>query len=190
MEERFEIQLGEMLEQAELAPTALDGLIEELEQFVQPYGETLSEAQQRHAQEYVSGLLSKLQKKTGESIAYLHDQDRQSLQIFIGQANWDHRPLTDLLARQIGADIGEADGVLVLDPSAFAKKGKSSVGVARQWCGRLGKVENCQVGIYLGYVSRKEHALVDTRLYLPKEWTGDRAREGGRAARDVFPHTA
>jgi len=80
------------------------------------------------------------------------------------------------LARQIGAELGRADGVLVLDPSGVVKQGKGSVGVARQWCGRVGKVENCQVGVYLGYVSRKEHALVDTRLYLPKEWTKDKKR--------------
>ena len=58
-------------------------------------------------------------------------------------------------ARQVGDDLGEADGVIVFDPSAFAKKGTQSVGVARQWCGRLGKVENCQVGIYMAYVSIK-----------------------------------
>jgi SRSO17 transposase len=65
---------------------------------------------------------------------------------------------------------------LVFDPSAFPKSGRESVGVARQWCGRLGKVDNCQVAIYLGYVSRKGHTLVDLRLYLPKEWTQDKAR--------------
>src|SRR5207248_1373639 len=111
-----------------------------------------------------------------ESIAYLHDRDRQGLQKFIGQADWDHEPLTHELARQVGERLGEADGVLVFDPSAFAKKGTGSVGVARQWCGRLGKVDNCQVGVYLGYVSRQGHALVDFRLYLPKEWTADRKR--------------
>ena len=72
--------------------------------------------------------------------------------------------------------MGEADGVLVFDPSAFAKKGTESVGVQRQWCGRLGKIDNCQVGIYLGYVSRREHALVDFRLYLPKEWAKRKRR--------------
>jgi SRSO17 transposase len=72
--------------------------------------------------------------------------------------------------------LGEADGVLVFDPSAFAKKGTESVGVQRQWCGRLGKIENCQVGIYLGYVSRQDHALVDFRLYLPREWTRRKQR--------------
>ena len=66
--------------------------------------------------------------------------------------------------------------MIVFDPSAFAKKGDRSVGVARQWCGRLGKVENCQVGVYMGYVSRIEHALVNVRLFLPEEWTKDRGR--------------
>jgi len=80
------------------------------------------------------------------------------------------------LARQIGASLGEADGVLVFDPSGVLKQGKASVGVARQWCGRAGKVDNCQVGVYMGYVTRREHALVDTRLYLPEEWTKDKER--------------
>ena len=66
--------------------------------------------------------------------------------------------------------------MLVFDPSAFAKKGTESVGVQRQWCGRLGKVENCQVGVYLGYVSRRDHALVDFRLFLPKDWAKRKRR--------------
>ena len=66
--------------------------------------------------------------------------------------------------------------MIVFDPSAFAKKGTQSVGVARQWCGRLGKVENCQVGVFMAYVSRKKHALVNTRLYLPKKWAKGKAR--------------
>ena len=109
-------------------------------------------------------------------MAYRHDQDRQGLQTFLGTAPWDHRPLQAELACQVGRELGESDGVLVFDPSAFAKKGRHSVGVARQWCGRLGKKENCQVGVFLGYASRREHALVDMRLYLPEEWTEDRQR--------------
>ena len=74
----------------------------------------------------------------------------------------------------------------------FAKKGTESVGVQRQWCGRLGKIENCQVGIYLGYVSRRDHALVDFRLYLPKEWAQRQAaaQEGRGAGGDSLPHAA
>jgi SRSO17 transposase len=80
------------------------------------------------------------------------------------------------LACQVGTQLGEADGVLVFDPSAHPKKGTESVGVQRQWCGRLGKIDNCQVGVYLGYVSRLEQALVDMRLYLPESWARDRKR--------------
>jgi SRSO17 transposase len=71
------------------------------------------------------------------------------------------------------------DGVIVFDPSGFFKKGTKSAGVARQWCGRVGKTENRQVGVYIAYVSRKEHAILDTRLYLPEEWTKDRGRCNG-----------
>lgn len=80
------------------------------------------------------------------------------------------------LTRQVAAHLGHAEGVLVFDPSGFPKSGTESVGVARQWCGRLGKVDNCQVAIYLGYVSGAGHTLVDMRLYLPKAWTTDKAR--------------
>jgi hypothetical protein len=89
---------------------------------------------------------------------------------------WEHGPPLQRLASQVGKDLGEADGVIVFDPSAFAKKGTKSVGVARQWSGRQGKVDNCQVGIYMAYASRKEHVLVNMRLYLPEEWTKDRSR--------------
>jgi SRSO17 transposase len=84
--------------------------------------------------------------------------------------------LIEELVRQVGVALGRSDAVLVFDPSAFPKKGNESVGVQRQWCGRLGKVDNCQVGIYLAYVSAEEHALVDTRLYLPKSWTRSKKR--------------
>jgi len=98
------------------------------------------------------------------------------LQKFIGQYTWDHRPLVGELVRQVGAALGRADAVLVFDPSAFAKKGTESVGVQRQWCGRLGKIDNCQVGVFMAYVSAEEQALVDMRLYLPKSWARSKAR--------------
>ncbi len=177
MERRFDTRLREMLAQAEVSPELIDGLLSRLETFVHPFTACLREPEQhRHTVEYVTGLLSKLEHKTGEGIAYLHDQERQGIQKFIGQVPWDHAPLLSTLARQVGEDLGETDGVIVFDPSAFAKKGTKSVGVSRQWCGRLGKVENCQVGIYMAYASRKEHTLVNMRLYLPKEWTKDRSR--------------
>lgn len=177
MERRYRIQLDELLEDAEIPPGLLHGVMPRLESFLQPFVDVLASSEQRtNARHYVQGLLSDLPSKDAESIAYLHDRERQGLQKFIGQALWDHRPLLDELVHQVGTHLAQPESVLVLDPSAFPKKGTESVGVARQWCGRLGKVENCQVGIYLGYVSRVDHALVDVRLYLPREWTKDRKR--------------
>ncbi len=121
-------------------------------------------------------MLSYVERKNAEAIAYRHDQDRQGLQTFIGTAPWDHKPVLEELARQVGQQLGESDGVIMFDPSAFPKKGSHSVGVARQWCGRLGKVDNCQVGVFMGYASRTEQALVDMRLYLPEKWAKDRKR--------------
>ncbi|HVK16291.1 MAG TPA: IS701 family transposase [Fimbriiglobus sp.] len=177
MERRFRTRLNELLNDAQVHPGLLRGMAPRLAGFVRPFAECLgSDARRRNAAGYVEGLLSNLGAKTAEAIAYLHDRERQGLQKFIGQADWDHRPLLAELARQVGTELGEDDGVLVFDPSAFVKKGTESVGVQRQWCGRLGKLENCQVGVYLAYVSRREHALVDVRLYLPEEWTRSRKR--------------
>ena len=177
MERRFEIRLQQLLAQAEVPPQALGDGLRHLEEFLRPFIAHYRRPEQRvNARAYVSGLVSDLESKTAEGIAYLHDRDRQGLQKFVGQGTWDEQPLIRELVRQVADELGERDGVLVFDPSAFAKKGTASVGVARQWCGRLGKIDNCQVGVYLGYVSRKEHALVDVRLYLSREWTGDRVR--------------
>jgi len=177
MERRYELRLEQMLAQAEVSPELMQGLVKRLDAFTEPFAKSLTEPeQQRHAAEYMAGLLSKLERKTGEAIAYLHDQERQGLQKFVGHVPWDHKPLLETLALQVGKDLGAPDAVIVFDPSAFPKKGSKSVGVARQWCGRLGKVDNCQVGVFMAYVSGKGQALVNTRLYLPKEWTKDRGR--------------
>src|SRR3954471_3079331 len=177
MERRYEARLEEMVEDAEVPPEILEGMLTRLETFVEPVGEHRHEpGQRRHALEYMTGLLSDLKHKTGEGIAYLHDQQRQGIQKFIGHVPCPHQPLLATLADQVAEQLCEADAVIVFDPSGFAKKGVKSVGVARQWCGRLGKGEQCQVGIYMAYISRKGHALVDTRLYLPEEWANDRER--------------
>lgn len=177
MERRFRTRLDELLKEAEVPASVLRGVMPRLESFLQPFVQSLlSTAQQTNAKQYVAGLLSDLDGKDVESIAYLHDRDRQGLQKFMGQSEWAHQPMLTELVQQVGTELGEADGVLVFDPSAFPKKGTESVGVQRQWCGRLGKLDNCQVGIYLGYVSRREHGLVDFRLYLPKEWANRKKR--------------
>src|SRR5262245_20906913 len=176
MERRFQARLDELLDDAEVPLALLRGALPRLGEFLEPFVRSLIAPQRANAKDYVEGLLSDLKSKDCESIAYLHDRERQGIQKFLGQADWDHGPLIAELARQVGQALGESDAVLVFDPSAFPKCGSKSVGVARQWCGRLGKLENCQVGVYLGYVSRRGHALVDFRLYLGKHWTGCRKR--------------
>lgn len=177
MERRFEVRKAELLAECQVDPMVFRGMRRRLEKFVEPFAECLRRVEQkRHAQTYCAGLLSDLKRKNAESIAYRDDQDRKNLQNFIGNSCWDHKPLLDELACQVGRELGQPDAIIAVDPSAFPKKGTDSVGTERQWCGRLGKVDNCQVAVYLGYVSGVEHALVDTRLYLPKSWAKDRAR--------------
>jgi SRSO17 transposase len=179
MERRYQVRLQELLDDAVIEPEQLRGMLIRLDRFVDPFVGCLVRSKQHGlAQQYVAGLVSQVERKNIESIAYHHDQDRQALQKFIGQYTWDHRPMITELARQVGTALGCPDGVLVFDPSAFPKKGTESVGVQRQWCGRLGKVDNCQVGVYLAYVGREEHALVDTRLYLPKGWARSKQKRG------------
>lgn len=173
----FEARKAAVLDECELAPQVFEDVAPRLEQFMKPFVDSLARQEQvGHALTFVRGLLSDVDHRNVESIAYRFGQERMPLQWFIGVSKWDDQPLRQELAQQIACGLGDPDGVLVFDPSGFPKSGRESVGVARQWCGRLGKIDNCQVAIYLGYVSCHEHALVDTRLFLPREWTRDKAR--------------
>jgi SRSO17 transposase len=175
MERRFEARKQAILKETDIQPQVVRGMVKRLELFVKPFAASLGRPEPKvNAQTYISGLLSDLERKNVESIAYRYDRDRRALQRFIGFSPWNHQPLQQELARQVGTEIGEEDGVIVFDPSGFKKSGHHSVGVQHQWLGRLGKVDNGQVGIYMGYASRQEHTLVDERLYLPKKWAKDK----------------
>ncbi|MFH1615307.1 MAG: IS701 family transposase [Planctomycetota bacterium] len=177
MERRFEVRKQEILKEADIKPQVVNGMLKRLEQFVQPFITSFGRREpKKNAQMYICGLLSDLERKNIESIAYRYDRSREALQKFIGTAPWDYQPLQQELVKQIGIEIGEEDGVIVFDPSGHKKCGNNSVGVQRQWLGRLGEVDNGQVGVYMGYASRKEHGLVDERLYLPKKWANNKAR--------------
>jgi SRSO17 transposase len=177
METRYAVRKSQLLDECQVAPELFEEVIPRLQTFMKPFVSIFQgQAADQHANTYVYGLLSNVKRKNIESIAYRFGQSRLPLQSFIGGEAWDNAPLREELRSQVKRHLGQGDGVLVFDPSGFPKSGRESVGVARQWCGRLGKVDNCQVAIYLGYVSRKGHTLVDTRLYLPKEWTKETAR--------------
>src|SRR5262249_45574385 len=95
---------------------------------------------------------------------------------FVGAGAWDDEAVAEDLRRHVAQERPDPDAVLVIDPSTFPKSGGSSCGVARQWCGRLGKVENCQVGVFAAHVSDRGPVLVDRQLYLPRDWADDPRR--------------
>jgi SRSO17 transposase len=151
-----------------VSPDVFDHMVERLRDFAVPYQHALeTEAGKRNVYLYLQGLLSHLPRKNAEDIATLVNVERLVLQEFIGTAPWDHRPLITVLVGQVVDHLGEPDGIITFDPSSFPKRGPHSVGVKRQWCSHRGKVDNCQVGVYMGYVSRRDHALLDFRLSLP-----------------------
>ena len=167
----------ELLSDCVVFPDVFDHMVDGLRDFVVPYQHALeTEASQRNVHLYLVGLLSHLDRKNAETIAAFVDVERLVMQEFIGTAPWDHRPLITVLVEQVADRLGEPDGIIAFDPSSFPKRGTHSVGVKRQWCGHRGKVDNCQVGVFMGYVSHDDHALLDFRLSLPEDWAHDEQR--------------
>lgn len=160
-----------------VSPGVFTQMVERLGEFVIPYQHALETAASGcHVHLYLQGLLSHLKRKNAEQIATFVDVERQVIQDFIGTVPWDHRLLVTVLVSQVAARLGEPDGIIAFDPSSFPKRGTHSVGVKRQWCSHRGKIDTCQVGVYMGYVSRRDHALLDFRLSLPAEWAHDEQR--------------
>lgn len=166
-----------LLDDAEVSAAAIRGCQRRLEGFLQRYLPCFYREEQRELAEVVlQGKLSKLQRKTSEPIAYLAGRQRKPVQNFVGAGAWDDEAVMAELRQHVAEELADPEAVLVVDPSGFPKKGTASCGVTRQWCGRLGKVDNCQVGVFLAYVSRHGYAPLDRQLYLPKEWAEDKKR--------------
>ena len=167
----------ELLEDATVSAQDVRGCADQLGQFLTRYLPWFGREEQRdHARLAIAGRVGGLERKTCEPIAREANVPRRALQRFVGAGEWDDEAVMSELRKQVATDLGDADGVLVVDPSGFAKKGTESCGVKRQWCGRLGKTDNCQVGVFLSYASAKGHTLLDRQLYLPDDWAGDKAR--------------
>ena len=130
------------------------------------------------ARQYMSGLMQGGKRKNMLHMAQVvPEADNRNLQQFLTHSKWSAREVMDHVAQEVSQSIGhDTDACLLIDESGFAKQGKKSVGVARQWLGRLGKVDNGQVAVYATLCNGERHSLVDTRLYLPKEWTDDPQR--------------
>jgi SRSO17 transposase len=145
----------------------------------------------RHAGEYVRGLLGPVERKNGWQLAeQAGHRHPRTIQRVLDRSAWDADAVRDDLREQVVAELGDEDGVLVVDETGFVKKGTKSCGVARQYSGTAGRVESCQVGVFLGYASPKGRAGIDRALYLPRDWADDaERREEAGVPKGVSFHT-
>jgi SRSO17 transposase len=130
---------------------------------------------------YLRGLLGNSTRKNVEQMALDLREKVRSLQYFVGQSQWETEPVIAVHQGLIGESLGEEDGVMLIDESSAVKQGSASVGVAAQYCGSVGKVANGQVGVYLGYVSRKGYSLIEGRLFMPEQWYEEEHAEARQA---------
>jgi SRSO17 transposase len=166
-----------LLADAVLTPDAVRGCKDRLTVFLERYLPRFYRAEQRAtASLVIGGLLSGLQRKTCEPIAVQAGVPRKPIQFFVGAGKWDAEAVMAELRRHVAEELGDDRAVLVIDGSTFPKTGTGSCGVARQWCGRLGKQDNCQAGVFLTYAAPGGYAPLDRRLYLPEDWADDGAR--------------
>ncbi len=119
---------------------------------------------------YLHGLLGNATRKNVEQMALGQKEKVRSLQYFVGQSQWETEPVIAIHQGLIGETLGEEDGVVLIDKSSAVKQGTESVGVAAQYCGSVGKIANGQVGVYLGYASRKGYSLIEGQLFMPEQW--------------------
>jgi SRSO17 transposase len=138
-----------------------------------------------HFFRYMVGQCSSLERKSIEPIAVQTEASSiRAMQRSLSDTQWNDARMLQTYHQQVAKDMGAPDGVIIVDESGFVKKGQAAVGVARQDCGTLGKVDNSQVGVFAAYASRQGYALVDKRLFLPEQWWSD-AYASRRAQCDV-----
>jgi SRSO17 transposase len=142
----------------------------------QPYFDSKTRSVYASASHYLKGLMQAPRKNMERMEEHVVGADDQAMQYMLTEAQWDYQAVMDQVAHDASQLLGGQGNCLIIDESAFEKKGEHSAGVARQWNGRLGKVDNCQVGVFgaLGNASRV--TLIDARLYLPKSWCRDASR--------------
>jgi len=149
--------------------------INELSGFHEQFADCFHRSESReHFFNYMAGQFSDLERKSIEPIALaVKDGNVRALQRFVSVAPWDDNKIISKYRSLVNDDLGSPDGALIFDESCFLKKGQDSVGVARQYCGTAGKVDNCQVGVFAAYVSEHGYAMVDKRLFIPEQWFSD-----------------
>ncbi len=147
----------------------------ELGGFHEQFADCFQRSESReHFFKYMVGQFSPLERKSIEPIALaVKDGNVRAMQRFVSDAPWDDENMIAKYRNLINDDLGSPNGALIFDESGFIKKGQDSIGVARQYCGTIGKVDNCQVGVFAAYVSEQGYALVDKQLFIPQKWFTD-----------------
>jgi len=178
----------------DVVPSDVEGFMDELQEFQAAFHDCFVRSEPRaHFFDYMVGQFSKLERKSIEPMAlHVEGGTIRGMQRFISDGSWDEEQMRWNYHHLVAEEMGDLDGVLMFDETGFVKKGTDSVGVARQYCGSLGKVENCQVGVFAAYASRQGYALVDTRLFMPEHWfTADwqERRDKCNVPEDVTFHT-
>ena len=148
------------------------GFAEELKGFHENFVDCFHRSESRdNFFRYMSGQFSQLERKSIEPIAIAVEGGKiRAMQRFVSDAPWDDDKIERKYRSLINEDLGHPDGAIIFDESGFVKKGDDSIGVARQYCGTVGKVDNCQVGVFAAYTSAYGYALIDKRLYIPEQW--------------------
>ena len=159
----------------DVVPGDVEGFMEELWAFQSVFHDCFARSEPRaYFFDYMVGQCSRLERKSIEPMAlHVKGGTVRGMQRFLSDVRWDEEEMRWTYHQLVAEALGDPDGVLMFDETGFVNKGRDSVGVARQYCGALGKVEHGQVGVFAGYASRHGYALVDKRLFLPEAWFTD-----------------
>lgn len=153
----------------------IDDFLNELKGFHEQFYDCFHRSESRdHFYKYMAGQFSPLERKSIEPIALaVKDGNVRAMQRFVSDAEWDDDNIMIKYRSFVNEDLGRPDAALIFDETSFVKKGQDSIGVAKQYCGTIGKVENCQVGVFAAYVSENGYSIVDKRIFLPEKWFTD-----------------
>lgn len=166
----------------ELDRTDLDELMDDLKAFHEDFADCFQRSESRdNFLRYMAGQFSPIERKSIEPISHaVEGAQVRAMQRFVSDAPWDDDKIMHKYRFLVNEDLGHPDGAIIFDESGFQKKGDDSIGVGRQYCGTIGKVENCQVGVFAAYTSPNGYALIDKRLYLPQQWFTDAYKQRRR----------
>ena len=154
----------------DLTPRDVDGFLDELRAFHYQFQSCFSRSEPReHLFNYMVGQLSALARKSIEPMAFqVEGGNIRGMQRFMSEDMWAEDTMRETYHSLVANEMGDPQGVVIVDESGFVKKGKDAVGVARRYCGTLGKMDNCQVGVFAASASRHGYALLDKRLFIPE----------------------